>query len=164
MPETDTPKKPCTNPCPSWFTGHWRDWHRGHGCAQDDGNPRSPAARTEIDQHAWSPNRITDAQVAMLRARTTSGDTEMCKALDELKRLRAACSIDGQPCFHHHDVVHGKEAEQLRRGIEALLTAPSSDYPDVREISHSLTDLREGLRKLLDNVDACDSLAFVEKG
>lgn len=35
----------------AWFTGHWRDWHRGHGCDRDDGKPRSEGAKTEIDQH-----------------------------------------------------------------------------------------------------------------
>ena len=39
---------PCTNTCPRWFTGHWRDWHRGHGCEKDDGKPRSMGAALQI--------------------------------------------------------------------------------------------------------------------
>jgi len=31
----------CQNMSPGWFTGRWRDWHRGHGCELDDGEPVS---------------------------------------------------------------------------------------------------------------------------
>lgn len=27
----------CDNMAPASFVGHWRDWHRGHGCNLDDG-------------------------------------------------------------------------------------------------------------------------------
>ena len=40
--------KPCDNYAPRWFGGHWRDWHRGHGCDRDDGRPRSTDAAAEI--------------------------------------------------------------------------------------------------------------------
>lgn len=43
---------PCTNQTPRWFTGHWREWHRGHGCDQDDGKPRSAHAASEIAKRA----------------------------------------------------------------------------------------------------------------
>ena len=78
--------KPCTRNTPPWFTGRWRDWHRGHGCAQDDGQPRSEAAVTEIAQHAANEGTgyLTDAELACLRARTTSGDTLLVRALHEL--------------------------------------------------------------------------------
>lgn len=26
------PAKACTDPCPPTWDGHWRDWHKGHGC------------------------------------------------------------------------------------------------------------------------------------
>lgn len=42
----------CTNNTPGWFAGHWRDWHRGHGCDKDDGKPRTPEAASEIHQRA----------------------------------------------------------------------------------------------------------------
>jgi hypothetical protein len=41
-------KETCRNFSPPWFTGRWRDWHRGHGCNLDDGKPRSAAAVAEI--------------------------------------------------------------------------------------------------------------------
>lgn len=40
----------CTNNSPPWFTGRWRDWHRGHGCDKDDGKPRTPEGEAEIER------------------------------------------------------------------------------------------------------------------
>ena len=39
----------CTNFVPPWFTGRWRDWHRGHGCDKDDGRSRTPEGKAEIE-------------------------------------------------------------------------------------------------------------------
>jgi hypothetical protein len=90
-----TSAKPCPNGTPSWFTGHWRDWHRGHGCDRDDGKPRSDAALTEIAQHEACKDTgyLTDAELGLLRARTTSGDTLLVRALDELAARRAGAKI-----------------------------------------------------------------------
>ena len=65
-----TTAKPCPSGTPSWFTGHWRDWHRGHGCGQDDGKPRSDAAIAEIAQHEANKatGYLTDAELRFLRA------------------------------------------------------------------------------------------------
>jgi len=84
--------KSCTDHTPPWFVGHWRDWHRGHGCDQDDGRPRSEAAKTEIVQHAENADTdfLTDAELGFLRASTTSGDTLLVRALDELAARRSA--------------------------------------------------------------------------
>lgn len=38
--------KPCDDLTPRWFAGHWRDWHRGHGCDKDDGKPLSDATQS----------------------------------------------------------------------------------------------------------------------
>ena len=83
--------KPCPSGTPSWFTGHWRDWHRGHGCDRDDGKPRSEAAVAEIVQHEAdkSSGHLTDAELIFLRARTTSGDALLVRALAELAERRA---------------------------------------------------------------------------
>jgi hypothetical protein len=84
--------KSCTDHTPSWFVGHWRDWHRGHGCDQDDGRPRSEAAKIEVDQHAanTATGFLTDAELHFLRGATTSGDTLLVRALDELAARRRA--------------------------------------------------------------------------
>lgn len=81
----------CTNNTPSWFVGHWREWHRGHGCDKDDGKPRSVDAATEIAQHTANTDTsfLTDAELRFLRASTTSGNDLLVRALDELAARRA---------------------------------------------------------------------------
>jgi hypothetical protein len=86
----------CTDHTPSWFVGHWRDWHRGHGCDKDDGQPRSDAAKTEIDQHTSNAGTgfLTDAELHFLRTSITSGNTLLCRALDELAARRHVDVLD----------------------------------------------------------------------
>lgn len=91
-------KKPCTSSTPPWFIGHWRDWHRGHGCDQDDGKPRSEDATAEIVQHEANAATgfLTDAELLMLRASTTSGNDLLVRALDELAARRARERTDSK--------------------------------------------------------------------
>ena len=91
-----TARKPCSNGTPSWFTGHWRDWHRGHGCDQDDGKDRSNAAVIEIEQHRKraATGFLTDAELGLLHARTTSGDDLLVRALAELTARRATEDLE----------------------------------------------------------------------
>ena len=97
----------CTNHTPSWFVGHWRDWHRGHGCDRDDGKPRSEDAKTEIAQHEANAATgfLTDAELSFLRASTTSGNELIVRALDELVARRAAAKVreklQAAPAFDH---------------------------------------------------------------
>jgi len=95
------PPRDCPDNTPAWFVGHWRDWHRGHGCAQDDGHARSAGAVAEIFQHAANKDTgyLTDAELGHLRARTTSGDTLLVRALDELRARRAEITQQGD---HKH--------------------------------------------------------------
>lgn len=88
----DLTTKSCTDHTPSWFVGHWRDWHRGHGCDKDDDRPRSDVAVTEIAQHAANADTgyLTDAELGFLRVSTTSGSTVLVRALAELAARRAA--------------------------------------------------------------------------
>lgn len=44
------PRPRCANYSPPWYTGRWRDWHRGHGCDKDDGDPRSAEGAAEIER------------------------------------------------------------------------------------------------------------------
>ena len=84
------PRSPCTDNSPAWFVGHWREWHRGHGCDRDDGKPRAAAATTEITQHEENASTgfLTDAELRHLRAATTSGNELLVRALDELATRR----------------------------------------------------------------------------
>ena len=98
--------KSCANHTPPWFTGRWRDWHRGHGCDRDDGKPRTEDAHTEIAQHTANADTgfLTDAELRMLRAATTSGNELLVRALDELTARRAADKVrklQTAPAFDH---------------------------------------------------------------
>jgi len=53
-----------------------------------------------------------------------------------------------------HGFVHGKEAEELRVGIEKIIEDASMYGP--------VSDLLDDLRTMIDGVDARDSLAFLE--
>lgn len=96
-------QKFCSNSTPPWFYGHWRDWHRGHGCSQDDGAPQADAATAEIEQHAANAEtgHLTDAELSYLRAGTTSGNTLLVRALDELRDRRAVAKKIAAAPFDH---------------------------------------------------------------
>jgi hypothetical protein len=34
----------CLDFCPPGYQGHWRNWHRGHGCNRDDSVQQAPCA------------------------------------------------------------------------------------------------------------------------
>ena len=74
-----------------------------------------------------------------------------------LVQLAGTCVI-GIACERHTDAVHGKEAEELRAGIERILR----DMDDVDEDDDAFRETRKKLIALLDHVDARDSLAFRE--
>jgi hypothetical protein len=77
-----------------------------------------------------------------------------------LVQLSGSCVV-GAPCGKHYESIHGKEAEELRAGVEKLLAeyAPKAPHDDAW---HDYHDLRRSLIKLLDEIEACDSLAFCE--
>lgn len=71
-----------------------------------------------------------------------------------------------QECPVHAFVTHGKEAQELRVGVEKLL----KKYPHHNGWDETSTDtleayegLRDALVELLDDVDARDSLAYLER-
>lgn len=68
------------------------------------------------------------------------------------------CSITSSVCAKH-EFVHGKEADELRCGLEGIIAYYSENYtPEADPIE----EIVESLRNLLDRVDARDSLAFLE--
>jgi len=93
-------KDSCTNYSPAGFTGRWQDWHRGHGCPLDDGKPRSDAGVVEIRQMVENGSMdgengfLTDAELKLLRVRTTSSDTLLIRAIAELQARRQQDAID----------------------------------------------------------------------
>ena len=68
-------------------------------------------------------------------------------------------------CCQVHDFVHGAEAEELRGGIEKLITELQGVADEDDRVS-TLLELPErlinDLQKLLDRINARDSLAFLE--
>lgn len=74
------------------------------------------------------------------------------------------CPIRRRHCPEHH-FVHGKEAEELRSGIEEALDNHDSLVSEMSgdDARDTLTSLVECLRNLLGSVDARDSIAYVEK-
>ena len=95
--------KTCTNNTPRGFVGHWREWHRGHGCDKDDGKPRSAEARHEIAQMKANETSgyLTDAELRHLRASTTSGNELLIRALDELAARRVGDRTLAVPAYDH---------------------------------------------------------------
>lgn len=66
------------------------------------------------------------------------------------------CPVYAGYCSEH-GFTHGAEAEELREGIERLIADAASNPDDgVRRVS------TRDLQRLLDEVDARDSLAFSE--
>ena len=61
-------------------------------------------------------------------------------------------------CPVHGDATHGGEAEQLRAGIEKIL---ERSYDAKRELDGD--DICVALQKLLDETNACDALAWIER-
>jgi hypothetical protein len=76
-----------------------------------------------------------------------------------LVALADACVI-GLPCDRHGGEVHGKEAEELRAGVERSLSNTSEVLPE--DAADVLAGLRKSLIFLLDRIDARDSIAFRE--
>lgn len=56
-------KDACNDLVPAGFTGHWREWHRGHGCNLDDGSPRS----RDFQCRAFRPERTSSAASCVAR-------------------------------------------------------------------------------------------------
>jgi len=80
--------------------------------------------------------------------------SDFAKALVQI----AGTCVVGLACERHAEVVHGKEAEELRSGVEQILADMGHRAPS----SASFREASSKLRELLDDVDARDSLAFRE--
>lgn len=79
-----------------------------------------------------------------------------------LVQIADRCVV-GLACEKHYGAIHGREAEELRAGVEQILrdtSGVSNLYDD--EALHVLRETRRKLVALLDRVDARDSLAFRE--
>jgi len=76
-----------------------------------------------------------------------------------------SCPIRGK-CCREHGFAHGKEAEELRAGVERLITLADQveipvEYGSVLMSAERYVPVAD-LQELLDEVDARDSLAWLE--
>lgn len=72
----------------------------------------------------------------------------------------ADCCVVGVCCDRHGGAIHGQEAEELRAGVEHILSNTSDVEDDAAP--DVLRAMRKSLVFLLDRIDARDSLAFRE--
>jgi hypothetical protein len=68
-------------------------------------------------------------------------------------------------CPVHGFAKHGKEAEELRAGIEKIINehCGALDGSDPSRYEEATEDMCDDLQALLDRVDARDSLAYLER-
>lgn len=99
-----------------------------------------------------------DCRMSPLFPHCDCGATQAQERLEELEDAYT----DGCPV--HHGAIHGAEAEELRTGIERLITSCEQMPWDS---GHSRYDIPvvtvQSLQELLEYVDARDSLAHIEK-
>lgn len=81
------------------------------------------------------------------------------RLIADVRQSRAGRCVVGAACDRHGGAVHGHEAEELRAGIEQIRRDHPAEDDDLD--AHII---RAALRRLLDDIDARDSLAFLEKG
>lgn len=100
---------------------------------------------------AMERDGYTDLQVRALIAAHRGLLTENQELADALAHAESHCTV-------HGDVAHGGEAEELRKGIERLI---EQDYDACGGLGDE--QLVGRLQRLLDDVDARDSLAWGER-
>jgi len=87
------------------------------------------------------------------------------EACTEIGRLSVRQLALEHGCPVHAGAVHGGEAQALRLGIEAILDRPYDDSldPPLLQVQCRQDRIKQDLQKLLDRVDAADSLAHMER-
>lgn len=103
------------------------------------------------DQTKLSPVVVAAIGTVYEYLRFTPNHDPSAREITTALLLVTGSCVVGRSCAKHGGVVHGQEAEELRAGIEQIL----SDSWDVREV-------RKSLLFLLDRIDARDSLTFRE--
>lgn len=118
----------------------------------EDGGLESEAQELIKNAAAHSDGWHTESGFRRLLTATLSwSPKEIDEAVAEVRR-ESTCPIIAGLCAEHGHV-HGREAEELRRGIEQLIESNAGVH---------LSNWPEELQDLLDRVDARDSLALFE--
>jgi len=81
------------------------------------------------------------------------------------KARREQRRAESLACAVHAFQRHGKEAQELRSGIETIVSGMSASADELSgdDARDQLVGARRALEKLLDDVDARDSLAYLER-
>jgi hypothetical protein len=87
----------CENNAPSWFTGHWRDWHRGHGCDKDDGRPRTAEGQREIDNYEIQGRQVEQRSFSVWHDAQKQWDPD--RIAEPTLRCRAGSEIEAAERF-----------------------------------------------------------------
>lgn len=109
-----------------------------------------------------------DERWDVVRERSENAERFVCDDIDEaFDVVLAAYDVKGQPralyssrrtlCPVHDLQRHGEEADELRRGVQEIVAAMNGSS------DNTIRAFRSRLVKLLDDVDARDSLGFKER-
>lgn len=99
----------CLNQSPPWWSGTWREWHRGHGCAMDDGK-----ATEALDVKRQRDEM--DRAYALLAERLAIVRTQRDELLAALKGLRALILAE---FAYAYECVDGERADAVITDVEA---------------------------------------------
>lgn len=114
----------------------------------EDSPPKAVAMIINQRNAAIARAETTETLVTRLRASWRNDAEEWSRRHEALIKERDEALEMG--CARHAGQVHGAEAEELRRGIETIVKNADGEV------------LRSKLKRLLDEVDARDSLAHLE--
>jgi hypothetical protein len=148
--------KACNNFCPPTWTGHWRDWHRGHDCQLD------PANANLVLQ-----GKIAAAEAELVKLRNQqvpeppSAQAEPITALDlaaYLSDSRPATIETDSPVWHDVIRLLREQAERLRVLTEqnGKLDADRASWRRVAEgLQRRIAALENDLADALDLKNGC---------
>lgn len=134
----------CEDVTPAGFSGHWREWHRGHGCHLDDGKG-SDKAMTPTPP-AQPPLTRMQQLTAKERAYRTARE---CRSwgVDESKVDYDLPLGDAWCITHLLDIIHQLEAQLS--AVEAERDALLAEVEGLRE---QMDDARAICRDIQDDL------------
>ena len=122
----------------------------------------SPSDFEEIEQTVdVARDYLQDSRLVSVAGGTPRADhAAFARNFAEVIVKIAGCCVVGLSCEKHGGAVHGQEAEELRAGVEQILSNTADARDD--EAAFVLAEQRKSLIFLLDRIDARDSLVFLQ--
>jgi hypothetical protein len=135
--------------------------HLIDGMFQSDKYPTTPRGKVPLSVNDPTAQDLLWEYAQQRRSVDAEFSDDLQTALKNAGYLPVQrCAIVNWPC-PVHKVTHGREAEELRAGIETIIAILVDDVGGEPTVG-SARGLRVALQRLLDRVDASDSLAFRE--